>query len=124
MTGTNKKEILGTIPMNADGVNLVINKESDVYDHLSKRTQQLDALTKLLCGAGYESFGNYADDIQENVLWLVHDLAREINLLLPIVNEEARTEGVISEQQAILKQRQATATAKDKDQSGQDAKAV
>lgn len=123
MTTTNKKDILGTIPLSSSGVNLVITKENGAYDHAAMRVAQLDALTSILHGEGFNTFQLYAESVQDNVLWLVHELAHEIKELLPIVCEEARADGAYQEQQAALKGRIGSATAKDKDQRGQDAKA-
>lgn len=36
---------------------------------------QLDAATAMICGEGFKEFQNMNDDIQENYLWLLHDLA-------------------------------------------------
>lgn len=141
MTTTNKKDILGTIALSTFGVNLVITKENGAYDHAAMRVAQLDALTSILHGGGFNTFQLYAESVQDNVLWLVHELAHEIKELLPIVCEEARAHGVYQEQQAALKEGtkepftdayyallDADRATKDqlnatKDQRGQDAKA-
>lgn len=44
-------------------------------DHLA---HQLYSLTAILYGEGGESFRNYSHDIQDGVLWLVHDLAEQV----------------------------------------------
>jgi hypothetical protein len=50
-------------------------------DRLFFRTGQLSALTAMLYGQGLENFQSLADDIQNNVLWLVHELAEEVHAL-------------------------------------------
>lgn len=51
---------------------------NDQYEALSTRAVQLTALLATLHGEGYQSFKHYSDEIQENTLWLAHDLAHEI----------------------------------------------
>lgn len=47
-------------------------------DRRDELARQLSALTATLYGLGGESFRNWDDDIQDGVLWLVHDLAKQI----------------------------------------------
>ncbi len=93
MTTTNKKEILGTIPLSANGVDLVITNENGAYDHASMRVAQLHALTSILSGDGFAVFELYTESIKDNVMWLVHELANEVKQLLPIVAAEAFADG-------------------------------
>lgn len=51
---------------------------NDARDQRDARVQQLVALTATLAGEGFASFSNYADDVQCNVLWLVHELAADV----------------------------------------------
>lgn len=87
----NKNDILGTIKTGCTGVNLVITNEGGSFDYCNMRTSQLSALTSIICGEGYEAFKLYNEDIQGNVIWLINELAREVEQLLPIVCEEAKS---------------------------------
>lgn len=60
----------------------VCELDSDQFEVLSTRTVQLSALLATLYGEGYQSFKTYNEDIQENTLWLAHDVACEIAKLV------------------------------------------
>lgn len=44
-------------------------------DRLSALILQLDAATAAFCGEGFDTFDNLNEDIKQNYLWMVHDLA-------------------------------------------------
>ncbi|MBK6852107.1 MAG: hypothetical protein IPG93_10910 [Burkholderiales bacterium] len=54
-------------------------------DRLTARTAQLSALMHTLTGEGFASFDTYSDTIRHDVLWLVCDLAAEVNALTDLV---------------------------------------
>jgi hypothetical protein len=90
----NKNEILGTIKLAPSGIDLVVTNEGGAFDYCEMRTAQLAALTTIIYGEGYETFKLHNEDIQSNVLWLVNELATEVNKLLPIVYLEAEKQAV------------------------------
>lgn len=51
----------------------------DKASRLGSLTAQASSLSALLYGEGGETFRNYNDTIQDNVLWLLSDLLREID---------------------------------------------
>jgi len=51
---------------------------ADLSSTLEEKMTQLRALTCLISGGGHENFQNYSDEIQGNVLWLIHSLSGEI----------------------------------------------
>jgi len=73
------KEVRIMATVNSTNVRML---DLDEYSELTKRTAQLTALLATLYGAGYQSFKDYNEEIQENTLWLAHDLAYEIDQLL------------------------------------------
>jgi hypothetical protein len=90
----NKNEVLGTINLSPNGVNLVVTNEGGVFDYCEMRTAQLAALTAIVYGEGYESFKLYNEEIQGSLLWLTNGLATEVNKLLPIVCLESEKRAV------------------------------
>lgn len=90
----NKNEVLGTVNLSHSGVNLVVTNEGGAFDYCEMRTGQLFALTTIIYGEGFETFKLHNEDIQGNVLWLIHELAAEVNKLLPIVCLEAEKHAV------------------------------
>jgi hypothetical protein len=50
-------------------------------DRLCELIIQLDSLTALIMGDGFENFKNHSDEIQDNVLWLINDLSSQIKSL-------------------------------------------
>lgn len=59
-------------------------------DTLSKKAAQLSALLSLTIGSCGESFRDTSDSIQENVLWLAAELAREVEMLSAIAVDTAK----------------------------------
>lgn len=84
-----KNEILGTVAMNSDGVNLVITG-GGTYDHCAMRAAQLSALTHIISGEGFDNFELYSNTVKDNVMWLVNSLACEVEALLPILLKESQ----------------------------------
>ena len=64
-------------PAGADCATTDANKR-DARDKRDARIRQLAALTATLCGEGFENFNNYTEDVQGSVLWLVHELAADV----------------------------------------------
>lgn len=91
----NNKETIGTIEFSPFGVSLVITDGGGAYDHCSMRAAQLSALTNFISGEGFAVFDLHSETVQDNVLWLVNDLAKEIEKLLPIVEKEAKLRGTM-----------------------------
>lgn len=89
-----KNKILGTVNLGNSGINLVVTNEGEAVDYCSMRAAQLSALTSIISGEGYESFKLFNENVQDNVLWLINELANEVKQLLPIVclEEKTRTE--------------------------------
>lgn len=90
----NKNKILGTVKLATSGIDLVVTNEGGAFDYCEMRTAQLAALTAIIYGEGYETFKLHNEDIQGNVLWLINELASEVNKLLPIVCLEAEKQAV------------------------------
>lgn len=88
----NKNEILGTVNMSHSGVNLVVTNEGGAFDYCEMRTAQLAALTTIIYGES--NFKQHNENTQDNILWLIHELASEVNKLLPIVCLEAEKHAV------------------------------
>lgn len=53
-------------------------------DRLTARAAQLKALTTTLRGEGFDSFSRFNDEIRHDLLWLVGELADEVNELVQI----------------------------------------
>lgn len=49
----------------------------DAQDQLSARLLQLSAMLTMTCGAGFETFSNWSNEIQQNYLWACSMLADE-----------------------------------------------
>lgn len=50
----------------------------EAMERRNKLALQLSALTSILCGEGGVAFRDYSAEIQDNVLWLVADMAQEV----------------------------------------------
>jgi hypothetical protein len=50
----------------------------EASDNRDAKIRQLVALTATLSGEGFESFSRYSEDVQGSVLWLVHELAADV----------------------------------------------
>lgn len=59
-------------------------------DTLSKKTAQLSALLSLTIGSCGEAFREESDGIQEHVLWLAAELAREVGMLSALAVNAAK----------------------------------
>ncbi|MFM2059035.1 MAG: hypothetical protein RLY71_3420 [Pseudomonadota bacterium] len=77
-------------PAHVSGICQACSNEAG--DLLTARTAQLSALMHLLTGDGFENFQTYNNEIQHNVLWLVSDLAQQIDGLAVqvVLNNAAR----------------------------------
>ena len=82
-------ENLGKVKFDAYGVSLVIEKDGSAIDYCNMRLAQLRAISALMYGGGYESFMEYSDVTKNDALWLVYELANEVNQLMPLVYEQA-----------------------------------
>lgn len=54
----------------------------DIHDQLAARLSQLRAMLTMTCGAGFETFDNWADPIKHNYLWGCSMLADECESLI------------------------------------------
>lgn len=70
-----------------EGCHISIERGS-AADYASMRAGQLHGLLTLLYGAGGDSFREYSDTVQENVLWLAANLAGELEHLIPIIDAD------------------------------------
>ena len=50
----------------------------DAHDRRDARINQLAALTATISGEGFDNFTNYDPEVQRSVLWLVHEMACEV----------------------------------------------
>ena len=82
-------EILGKVKFDAYGVSLVIEKDGSAIDYCNMRLAQLTALTAMMHGGGFDAFNSYSDAIKNDALWLVYELANEVDQLMPLVCDQA-----------------------------------
>lgn len=47
-------------------------------DRLQQRAEQLNALLSSVAGEGFEPFSRLNDELQQNLLWLAADLAKDV----------------------------------------------
>lgn len=80
---------LGKVKFDAYGVSLVIENDGSAIDYCNMRLAQLRSITALMYGGGYESFMEHNDVTKNDALWLVYELANEVNQLMPLVYEQA-----------------------------------
>lgn len=73
-------------------VTLTANRGESVFairtgpsDLLTQKTAQLRSLLLLTCGASRENFTALHENDQDNVLWLAHELATDIDLLAEVL---------------------------------------
>ncbi|MBY4734016.1 hypothetical protein K6V90_26095 [Cupriavidus pauculus] len=55
--------------------------ELDRQDRLDATAAQLAALSEMISGAGFDSFRDHSENVQQGILWLVADLARRVKRL-------------------------------------------
>jgi hypothetical protein len=92
MTNENKKAILGTVSLNAFGVDIVLTEESGARHYAEMRAAQLAALTAFISitsGQSGNALEDFSTSVQNNVLWLVSTMAQEVSELIPLVTMEA-----------------------------------
>jgi hypothetical protein len=61
-------------------------RKYDAYDHTKMRAEQLSGLMLLMTGDGFAIFSRLAEADQGNLLWLVQQLAEEVDAMIPIVS--------------------------------------
>lgn len=71
-----------------DNCGRVSIKRKNASDYASMRAAQLAALLQITYGGGGESFRNYSDSIQDDVLWLAAGLAEELKKLIPLIDAD------------------------------------
>lgn len=49
----------------------------DAQDQLNARLLQLSAMLTMTCGAGFETFSNWSNEVQQNYLWACSMMADE-----------------------------------------------
>lgn len=62
-------------------------------DRLEAKSAQLYGLTATLYGDGLTELRSYSDEIQDQIMWLVSDLACEIRQLLTNLSDARRGKG-------------------------------
>lgn len=62
-------------------------------DHANMRAGQLSSLLSLMRVSDAHSFRILGDHVQSDIMWLVSQLADEVQAMLPIIAAEARREG-------------------------------
>ena len=60
----------------------VSNRIMEIRDQRDMKMCQLNALLATFSGEGFETFSNWNDDIQDNLLWLASTLAKDIDRLV------------------------------------------
>lgn len=58
-----------------------MSADLDAIDRLQAKSAQLHALASTLYGSAGAAFRGHSDDVQDGVLWLLADLAREVKAL-------------------------------------------
>lgn len=57
-------------------------------DYASMRAAQLASLLQIIHGGGGDSFRDYDDSIQDQVLWLAAGFAEELKKLIPLIDAD------------------------------------
>lgn len=71
---------------------LVVSYEFETAaDMLTRRTSQLTALLSATYGEAGDGFRTLSNSLQEDFMWLAHDLAQEISLLSRVVTHPPRS---------------------------------
>ena len=66
---------------------------TSAIDALEEKSAQLRALLCSVYGAGFQNFSNLSDDIKDDILWLAHDLSRDVAELVEPAIQAARAQG-------------------------------
>jgi hypothetical protein len=53
------------------------SRNIEVIDQLHTKLDQLHAMTTMIYGGGFESFDECSNEIKDNYLWAVGDMAKE-----------------------------------------------
>ena len=63
----------------ANSVNIQVGL--DAIDALTGLTSQLEAMMRMMCGSGFETFDGFNDNIKQNYLWACAEKAKQIDAL-------------------------------------------
>lgn len=83
--GTTRTTTLHHITLKASPSASVFEVDTAPDDLLTQKAAQLRSLLMMTYGASREGFTELHDADQDNILWLAHSLASEINLLAEVM---------------------------------------
>ena len=83
--GTTRTTTLHHITLKASPSASVFEVDTAPDDLLTQKAAQLRSLLLLTCGASRENFTALHENDQDNVLWLAHELATDIDLLAEVL---------------------------------------